>query len=250
MAGWNAKVVYFTSVEKGKITTVGFAGAAGRNTRVSDALESALVGAGRPYSAAAWAPIEAALNPPATAASSDYESDGYEARVTANLTRNWRLVANYSYTDTLRTKVGDEIAAWYGMKRDGNRLVQGVRQDATGRFVVDPAAYEANGTIAKWLELAAKHPEANVGTLTASNGLTVAEEIFNAVDVLNEAKEENEQRWGVRPHKVSLYTAYDFKEGRLRGITTGAAGVGAARTSSAARRPEASARARRWSPRT
>ena len=217
----NAKVVYFTSVEKGKITTIGFGGAAGRNNRVSDALASALVGAGRPYSAADWAPIDAALNPPATAASSDYESDGYEARVTANLTRNWRLVANYSYTDTLRTKVADEIAAWYGMKRDGNRLVQGVRQDASGQYVVDPSAYEANGTIAKWLELAAKHPDANVGTLTASNGLTVAQEIFNAVDVINDAKEVNEQRWGVRPHKVSLYTAYDFKEGRLRGFTTG-----------------------------
>jgi len=217
----NAKVVYFTSIEKGKITTTGFGGASGRNTRVSDALESALVGAGRPYSAADWAPIQAALNPPATAASSDYESDGYEARVTANLTRNWRLVANYSYTDTLRTKVADEIADWYGMKREGNRLVQGVRQNASGQFVVDASAYEANGTIAKWLELAAKHPEANVGTLTASNGLTVAEEIFNAVDVINDAKEVNEQRWGVRPHKISLYTAYDFKEGRLRGFTTG-----------------------------
>ncbi len=216
----NAKVVYFTSVEKGKITTIGFGGAAGRNTRVSDALESALVGAGRPYSAADWSPIEAALNPPATAASSDYESDGYEARVTANLARNWRLVANYSYTDTLRTKVADEIASWYGMKRNGNRLVQGVSQNASGQFVVDPSAYDA-GTIAKWVELAAKHPEANVSTLTASNGLTVAEEIFNAVDDLNEAKELNEQRWGVRPHKISLYTAYDFKEGRLRGFTTG-----------------------------
>jgi len=217
----NAKFVYFTSFEEGKITTVGFGGASGRNTRVTDALASALVGAGRPYSAADWEPIRAALNPPATAASSDYESDGYEARVTANLTRNWRLVANYSYTDTLRTKVADEIADWYGMKRDGNRLVQGVSQNASGQFVVDPSAYEANGTVAKWLELAAQHPEANVGTLTASNGLTVAQEIFNAVDVINDAKEENEQRWGVRPHKISLYTAYDFKEGRLRGITTG-----------------------------
>jgi iron complex outermembrane recepter protein len=217
----NAKVVYFTAVEKGKITTVGFTGAAGRNTRVTDAFASALVGPGRPYTTSDWAPIDAALNPPATAASSDYESDGYEARVTANLTRNWRLVANYSYTDTLRTNVANEIADWYGMKRDGNRLVQGVRQDASGRYVVDPSAYESDGAIAKWLELSTKHPDANVSTLTASNGLTVAQEIFDAVDLLNEAKEENEQRWGVRPHKVSLYTAYDFKEGRLRGLTTG-----------------------------
>jgi hypothetical protein len=217
----NAKVVYFTSVERGRITTTGFAGAAGRNTRVSEALASALVGPGRPYSAATWADINKALNPPATAAASDYESDGYEARVTANLTRNWRLVANYSYTDTLRTNIGNEIIDWYGLKRDGNRLVQGVRQDATGRFVVDPSAYTANGTVAKWLELAARHPDANVSTLTASNGLTVAQEIFDVVDALNDAKEENEQRWGVRPHKISLFTAYDFKAGRLRGFTVG-----------------------------
>ena len=217
----NAKVVYFTSVERGKITTVGFAGAAGRNNRVADALATALVGPGRPYTAAAWTEIDKALNPPATAASSDYESDGYEARVTANLTRNWRLVANYSYTDTLRTNLSNEIIDWYGLKRDGNRLVQGVRQDATGRYIVDPAAYAANGTVARWLELAARHPDANVSTLTASNGLAVAQEIFDVVDTLNDAKEENEQRWGVRPHKISLFSAYDFKEGRLRGFTLG-----------------------------
>ena len=188
---------------------------------MTDALASALVGAGRPYTAAAWTEIDRALNPPATAASSDYESDGYEARVTANLTRNWRLVANYSYTDTLRTNLSNEIIDWYGLKRDGNRLVQGVRQDATGRYIVDPSAFAANGTVAKWLELAGRHPDANVSTLTASNGLTVAQEIFDVVDALNDAKEENEQRWGVRPHKISLFSAYDFKEGRLRGFTLG-----------------------------
>jgi hypothetical protein len=99
--------------------------------------------------------------------------------------------------------------------------VQGVTQSATGEFVIDPAAYSSDGTIAKWLELAAMHPDANVATLTASNGLTVAEEIFNVVDALNDAKEQNERRWGVRPHKVSLFTAYDFKESRLKGFTVG-----------------------------
>ena len=217
----NAKAVYFTSKEQGKITTVGFAGAAGRNNRVMEAFGNALAGAGRPYSEADWAPIDAAYTPPATAASSDYEAEGYEARITANFTRNWRLVANYSYTDTIRKNLSNEIIAWYGLKQENGRLVQGVTQNAGGQFVIDPAAYSADGTIAKWLELSRLHPDADVSTLTASNGLTVAEEIFEVVDTLNDAKEQNERRWGVRPHKVSLFTAYDLKEGRMKGFTVG-----------------------------
>jgi hypothetical protein len=217
----NAKVVYFTSTEQGRITTNGFAGAAGRNTRVIDAFEGALVGSGLPYSETQFQPIRALNNPPATAASSDSNSEGYEARVTANLTKNWRFVANYSYTDYIRRNVGSEIVAWYGLKQSDGRLVQGVTQNATGQFVVDPSAYEAGKAVSRWLELGAAHPAADVSTLTTSNGQTIAQEIFNLVDVMNAERDEEEKRWGLRPHKVSLFTAYDFKEGRLKGFTVG-----------------------------
>jgi iron complex outermembrane recepter protein len=217
----NAKAVYFTAVEKDRYTTVGFISTDTRNQRVTDALASVLVGAGRPFSTSQWSAIEQALNPPANNAASDFESDGYEARITANLTRNWRLVANYSYTDTRRTNVGREVVAWFGLKPDGNHLLQGVRQDASGRFVVDRSAYEPGGTIAQWLDLAARQPGVDVGTLTTSSNISVAQEIFNVVDVLNDAKDENEKRWGVRPHKISLFTAYDWKEGAFRGFTVG-----------------------------
>ncbi|MBI4624619.1 MAG: TonB-dependent receptor [Verrucomicrobia bacterium] len=218
----SAKIVYFTSNEQGKITTAGFGGAAGRNNRVMDAFEGALVGAGRPYSQSQWDPIHSAYTPPATAASSEYDSKGYEARVTTNLTRNWRLVANYSYTDSRRQNSASEIHAWYGLKEgDGNRLTQGVRQDASGRFVVDPNAYTAGGTVAKWIELGAQHPDANLAALTTSNGQTVAQEILSLVDTYNNLREDQDKRWGVRPHKISLFTAYDFKEGNLKGFTLG-----------------------------
>jgi hypothetical protein len=115
-----------------------------------------------------------------------------------------------------------EIHAWYGLKEgDGNRLTQGVRQDASGRFVVDPNAYTAGGTVAKWIELGAQHPDANLATLTTSNGQTVAQEILSLVDTYNNLREDQDKRWGVRPHKISLFTAYDFKEGNLKGFTIG-----------------------------
>ncbi|MFM9080969.1 MAG: TonB-dependent receptor plug domain-containing protein [Opitutaceae bacterium] len=217
----NAKVVYFTSYEQGRITTTGFGGAAARNTRVMDAFASVLVGAGRPYSASQWEPTYRQLTPPATAASSDFEAEGYEARLTANLTRNWRLVANYSYTDSIRRNVASEIAAWYGLKTENGRLVQGVSQDATGRWVVNRSAFEPGGAVVKWLDLGALHPVANVSTLTSGTSTTIAQEVYNLIVNMNDDKEQEERRWGVRPHKVSLFTAYDFREGRLRGLTAG-----------------------------
>ena len=218
----NAKVVYFTSTEQGRITTTGFGGAAGRNTRVMEAFGDALVGPGLPFSQSQWDPIYKTYTPPASAASSDSYSKGYEARLTANLTRNWRLVANYSYTDSIRANVAGEIAAWYGLKPNGTILLQqGVSQNSAGSFVVDPNAFQTGGTVAKWIELGALNPAANLSTLTTANGLTVAEEIFNLVDNLNADKEQEEKRWGVRPHKISLFTAYDFKESFLKGFTIG-----------------------------
>ncbi len=218
----SAKVVYFTSNEQGKVTTAGFGGAANRNNRVMDAFADVLVGPGRPYSVSEWDTIFAKYTPPATAASSEYDAKGYEARVTTNLTRNWRLVANYSYTDSTRKNSAAEVIAWYGLKEaESNRFTQGVRQDANGRYVVDASAFTTDGTVAKWIELAAKSPDANLAVLTTSNGNTVAEEILNLVDTTNDNREQQDKRWGVRPHKISLFTAYDFKEGAMKGFTVG-----------------------------
>ncbi len=219
----SARFVYFTAEEQGRITSAGLGGAPARNLRVLQAFATQLVGAGRPFSTASWAEVVAAYNPPVNAIASDFTSEGYEARVTANLTKNWRLVANYSYTDSGRTNLALELVDWYGLKpSDGVRLVQGVRQDANGRYVVDPAAFAGGGAVAKWIELGAMAPGANLSTLTTDTaGTTVAQEIFNLVDALNDEKELQEKRWGVRPHKVSLFTAYDFKSGRLNGFTIG-----------------------------
>jgi iron complex outermembrane recepter protein len=218
----SAKVVYFTSVERGRIDQQGFGGAAGRNTRVMDAFSDVLVGSSLPFSTSQWESVYRTYTPPATSASSDYDAEGYEARLTANVTPNWRLVMNYSYTDSGLTNLARELAAWYGLKPvDDVRMMQGVSQDATGRYIVDPNAFEPGGTVAKWIELARMHPSADLGTLTTANGLTVAEEIFNLVDTLNSNREDQQKRWGVRPHKISLFTAYDFKKGRMSGFTIG-----------------------------
>ncbi|MBI5770346.1 MAG: TonB-dependent receptor plug domain-containing protein [Verrucomicrobia bacterium] len=218
----NARFVYFTGSERGRVTAPVANVLAGANVRVMDAFATLLVGNGLPYSTTQWTPLYKTYTPPVNSISNDFDSKGGEARVTANLTRNWRLVANYSYTDSGRNGLAQEAIDWFGMKQlDAVLLAQGVSQNAAGQFVVDPAAYLPGRTIAKWIELSRQQPGAALGTLTTSSGITVAQEIFNLVDTLNSEKESQQKRWGVRPHKISLFTAYDFKSGRLNGVTLG-----------------------------
>ena len=218
----SARVVYFTGSEIGRVTQPFTPTLTNANTRVFDAFTTVLVGNGRPYSASEWDPIRKKYTPPASSVSSDFDSKGYEARLTANLTRNWRLVVNYSYTDSGRVEMAPEAVAFYGLKRaDPVLLTQPVSQDSTGRYVVNTGAIESGGAIAKWVELAGKAPGANVSTLTTSTGATIAEEVYNLVAAFNDEREQQIKNWGVRPHKVSLFTAYDFRAGIFEGFTVG-----------------------------
>jgi hypothetical protein len=101
------------------------------------------------------------------------------------------------------------------------RLQTGVTQNALGQYVVDAGAFESGGAVAKWIELGRMAPEANLATLQTASGATVGQEIFDLVDTLNDEREAQLKRWGVRPHKVSLFTAYDFRRGVLEGLTVG-----------------------------
>jgi hypothetical protein len=76
--------------------------------------------------------------------------------------------------------------------------------------------------VAKWLELAAKAPAADLTRLVTTGTTTAAQEILNMIRDINDDIQQNEQRWGLRPHKVSVFSAYDFTTGRLKGLTAGA----------------------------
>ena len=219
----NAKLVRFTTAEKGAtgsfIATASFTN---RNQRVMEALGGALSGPGLPFTTAQWQALATSYTPNVSGALSDSRSSGYEARVTANFTRQWRFVLNYSYTDSVRRNLYNEAFAWYGLKTDAGALAkQGVAQNAAGQFVIDPTAYVAGGTVAKWIELGATRATASPSTLATSANVTVAQELFNLVDEINASKQDQEKRWGLRPHKLSLFTAYDFKEGWAKGVTVG-----------------------------
>jgi len=217
-----ARVVYFTGREIGRVTQPFTPTLTAANTRVMDAFAGVLVGTGRTYSTSEWDPIRRQYTPGANSVRSDFDAKGYEAHVTANFTRSWRLIANYSYTDSGRVEMAPEAVAFYGFKRaDAVLLAQPVTQDAAGRYVINGSAVESGGAVAKWIELGGKSPEANPSALVTSNGSSIAREIFDLVQAFNDEREAQIKRWGVRPHKISLFTAYDVRAGRFAGFTVG-----------------------------
>jgi hypothetical protein len=194
-----------------------------RNIRIADALQTQLVGAGLPYTAAQWAPIRSSITVPVSAQMFNQTSSGYEFSAVANPTRNWRLTATYSYTDRIRKNSGGADAIpWYGYTFDGKLLREGVKQNPDASYTITPSAFTSTGTVAKWLELAAKSPAADLTRLVTTGTTTAAQEILNMIRDINDDIQQNEQRWGLRPHKVSLFTAYDFTTGRLKGLSAGA----------------------------
>lgn len=81
---------------------------------------------------------------------------------------------SYAYTDRIQANTDRrDVVPWYGFKIENGLIQQGVRQNADGTFAVDPAAFEATGTVAAWLELSRLRPEANLSTLVTENGAAV-----------------------------------------------------------------------------
>ena len=105
----SARFVYFTASEQGRITSAGLGGAPGRNTRVMDAFAAVLAGPGRPISASDWArftrPIPRRRTPSRPTLFRRLRGTHH-----AISPRNWRLVFNYSYTDSGRTNFATEMA--------------------------------------------------------------------------------------------------------------------------------------------
>ncbi len=218
------KAVYFQTDSTGNTGSGGIdARYNQRNIRIADALQGPLVGPGLAYTAAQWAPIRSVITIPVSAAMFDQTTSGYEFSAVANPTKNWRVTATYSYTDRIRkNSSGADAIPWYGYTFDGKLLKEGVKQNADASYTITPSAFTTTGTVAKWLELSAKSPAADLTKLVTSSAITAAQEILNMIRDINDDIQQNEQRWGLRPHKVSFFTAYDFTTGRLKGLTTGA----------------------------
>ncbi len=128
-------------------------------------------------------------------------TQGYEAEMTANLTKNWRLFMNYTRTRTARTKIAPETVNYIAYHRELWTTGDRERMYLVGRGVgLAPVARDGNGTVD-----------------TIGEQLDVIDDrLFNGVVLAN-----GRRPLGQIPQRVNLRTAYDFSSGRLKGISTG-----------------------------
>ena len=168
------------------------------------------------------------LNPAVTGYMRDFTAKGWELRITANITYNWRFILNASHTDRIIANTYNRTIEFLGLQQGSDGLVvQGATEvgevpdpsdpgSTIEGYAIDPSAYSPDGVIAEYLALESQLP----ATLTLDN-TGISRSIFDMADAVNERKLRDEKRWGLRPYRVNLYTAYDFDEGFLDGWSAG-----------------------------
>lgn len=119
----------------------------------------------------------------------DEESDGFEFTSTANVTKNWRLNFNASYTDRIRSNSYNDAQALLENSREYALSLPGVSGLDT---VYDP-----------------------------NNGQTLGQYYDSWQNEIDFVRAGEEVKRGLRKIKANVFTAYDFKEGGAKGLTIG-----------------------------
>ncbi len=124
-----------------------------------------------------------ARTPNSNGALGDKKVEGYEATLTANLTKNWRLQANYSFNKGYDSNVAPEIKAWAAENLPYYRQYSNLL-NTDGQTV--------GGVVNAW--------QTAVDKIWALEGITLR---------------------GNRRHKVSFFTRYNLSSGLLKGAFVG-----------------------------
>jgi iron complex outermembrane recepter protein len=131
----------------------------------------------------------------------DNASNGYEFELLANVTNNWIVRFNYSYTANKRTNVLNEGVPWWEERLAlFNQLDSYYTSQTEDGSVFDKLLVDQDGT-------------------TGTN--SVSSRVQDSDNELASNRAEQENGFGVRPHKANLWTRYNFSEGNLKGFTIG-----------------------------
>jgi outer membrane receptor for monomeric catechols len=175
----SARASYFkTDLVNGAASAYG--GSTTAPDAVGDFILNALVDAGR--ITAAEADTHRVVN---TGSTFGRLVEGYEVTLVANPTRNWRLQANFSYTDGYTSEVAPEVQEWAARELPFfKRFDQSIVTQSNLR------------TIGEVLEAWEEYNNQQLDFV----GLALA---------------------GNRKYKANLFTSYSFSQGMLRGLTVG-----------------------------
>jgi len=138
----------------------------------------------------------------------DEKSNGVELSVTTNLTSNWRLTANYSFTDRDRFNAYQDVQRFLEQKRDW------AFAEAAGFIEENNLDVESPGELLIGQPPLPGEPDAR------SPLNSVFQDWQSEIDFFRRGEE---VKRGLRKHKFNLFTAYDLKlEGPLEVFTVGA----------------------------
>ncbi len=168
----------------------------------------------------------------------DKTTKGVELTMQANVTQNWRMTFNASKVDRVSTNTRKGMEAHYGFLpdpdsplawdqiinpfetttsttntpylQDRSGLAPGGIFDQLVGHLTSLVGTGAAGGATRWEEIT------TTGSNTAGRDMEIV--LFN----LNNTRKLEHKGWGLRPYRANWWNAYDFTEGRFKGLSVGA----------------------------
>jgi len=144
------------------------------------------------------------------------ETSGYEAEMTANLTRNWRLIVNVGTNKAMQKDVMPEVPGWI---KDKDPLLRQILAD--GGILIDPASNQAS------INPAFNDPaKINVTRVQASAdawNTWVNSTVPSIVETSKTASRQSGANQGGPQLTANLATDYRFTQGFVNGLRAGIA---------------------------
>jgi outer membrane receptor protein involved in Fe transport len=135
------------------------------------------------------------------------ESEGYEFRVTANPTRNWTLIANFSITENEHNNIMPLIIPFMDQK------IAEIAAIAPGDDGDDSVYSEADFSFADGTPIGGESGDSIYNDIFDPNELY--DDVFFVKDF------EGKEAYGNRKYRYNLFTRYQFRDGLLDGFYIG-----------------------------
>ncbi len=162
----------------------------------------------------------------------DKQTRGIELTMQGNITENWRMTFNASKVDRVSTNARKGMEAHYGFLPDPNSPLawdQVINPFDENNYLVDPDGLAPDGVFAQLVG----HLDSLVGTgiageatrwedITTTGSNTAGSDMEIVIFNLNNTRKLEHKGWGLRPYRANWWNAYDFTEGRFKGLTVGA----------------------------
>ena len=202
----------------------------GNNARANSLYDILVVRNGI-YTESQWDQFRAELSTTADTGISADASNGTELRIVGNPTANWRFTFNASKIGTEKNGSYLRLIDWWGLKQDESGVIlPWISEINNNTYELLPGYKDSlieGRIIDRYIDLvmeasaASGRTPSNIERATGGVNDRPMRAMYRAQDRLIQELSESDRGFGLREYRANFLANYDFKDGRLKGLSMG-----------------------------